>query len=159
MRAEFINKLFEFCDGQVEIRPVPNANDRAFFNIGDLTGIDAFCEKFSDSNLFFGVASRDGVNGTKNNIINIPAVWTDLNFKDTPRTEARENLKQFPFKPSVVVLSGGGVHLYWLFKEPAEQAEMSQVEDVNRRIASALGGDLNACDAARVLRIPGTMNH
>jgi putative DNA primase/helicase len=44
-------------------------------------------------------------------------------------------------------------------KEPVEQDEMLKVEDVNRRIAHALGGDFNSIDAARILRIPGTINH
>jgi len=159
MRDKFIKKLFEFCDNYVEIRPLPNAGDRRFFSTYDHEGINNFCDKQHKSNLFFGAASRDGVNGTKDNIINIPAVWTDLDFKDTPRTAARENLKKFPFKPSITILSGGGVHLYWLLKEPAEQSDISQVEDANRRIAIALDGDLNACDASRVLRIPDTLNH
>lgn len=33
------------------------------------------------------------------------------------------------------------------------------MENINRRIASQLGGDFNSCDAARISRIPGTVNH
>jgi len=68
-------------------------------------------------------------------------------------------LKKFPFKPSIIILSGAGAHLYLLLNEPAEKSDIEAVEDVNRRIAHALGGDQNATEAARVLRVPGTLNH
>ena len=44
-------------------------------------------------------------------------------------------------------------------REPADISDIDSVEYVNRRIAAVIGGDLNACDAARILRIPGTVNH
>jgi hypothetical protein len=149
-------KYYGFSEGKIEIRPIPG--ERAFFDIGDLEGIKSHCEKYKKKNLYFGVATRDGKGGCKENIVNIPCVWCDLDFKTTPREIAAQNLKEFPFKPSIIVKSGGGIHLYWFLKEPAEKSDISAVEDVNRRIVDKLGGDDNACDASRVLRIPGTKN-
>jgi putative DNA primase/helicase len=86
-------------------------------------------------------------------------VWSDVDFKNTPRNVLKDNYKKFPLKSSIIVKSGGGVHFYWLLKEPIEQSEISRVENINKRIATVMGGDINACDAARILRIPNTINH
>lgn len=64
--------------------------------------------------------------------------------------------------PSVVVASGGGWHCYWLLAEPyalAGDAERNRAIDLQRRWVEYHGGDKNAKDLARVLRVPGTMNH
>lgn len=154
---DFLNKLYQFCEGQIEIRPLPGNPE--FFNLDDFEGIDTHCSQYSKANLFFGVATRDGQGGGKENIVSIPCVWNDVDFKDTPRDVAAQKLKKFPFNPSIIVKSGGGIHLYWLLKEPAEKGDIATVEDINHRIADQLGGDHNSCDAARILRIPDTLNH
>lgn len=154
-RTEFINKLYQFCEGQIEIRPIPG--QPAFFDTNDIAGIDSHCQRFEKTNLYFGVGTRDGNGGKKENVVNIPYVWADVDFKSTPRDIAKEHLGKFPFKPSLIVSSGGGFHLYWMLKEPAGKSDFAAVEDVNRRIAEKLGDD-DVHDAARILRIPDTFN-
>ncbi len=153
----FFQNLYAFCDGMIELRALPSRK-RSFFNVSDFEGIGSFCEKNSGENLYFGVATRDGKGGKKENIVEIPAVWSDIDFKETPKDDLGKNLKRFPFKPSVIILSGGGAHLYWLLKEPAGKEDVHAVEDVNRRIALAIGGDMGSVDGAHILRIPGTTN-
>lgn len=155
-RADFFNKLYPYCEGQIEIRPLPG--EQGFFDIGDIAGIDLHCKRFEKSDLYFGMATRDGKGGAKENTVQFPCVWCDVDFKDTPREIFAQNLINFPFKPSVIVKSGGGIHLYWQLKEPAERSDIAAIEDANHRIAEALGGDHGACDAARILRVPGTKN-
>jgi len=58
----------------------------------------------------------------------------------------------------VKILSGGGLHLYWILDQQAEQANGEDIEKVNDWIASELGGD-NVRDIARVMRLPDTKNH
>jgi hypothetical protein len=157
-RQGFFQNIFQLCEGRIEVRALPSAQC-AFFNIGDHGAVEEFCNEHQGENLFFGVATRDGNGGTKENIIHIPALWCDIDFKNTSREIAREKLSSFPFRPSIVVKSGGGVHCYWVLKEPAEKSDTSAIEDVNKRIAVALGGDLAATDAARIMRVPGTINH
>jgi replicative DNA helicase len=153
--SNFFETLYQFCNGNIEIRPLPG--EQGFFSLDDHKGIESHCKRFEGNNLYFGVATRNG-GGTKKHIVNIPAVWCDVDFKDTPREILADRLKSFPFTPSIFVKSGGGVHLYWPLKEPAGKGDIPMVEDINRRIAVTLGGDTNACDASRVLRIPGTLN-
>ena len=86
-------------------------------------------------------------------------MWTDIDFKDQPERVAGEALNRFPLEPSAVVESGGGLHLHWFLKNPLDpQVEGKRVEVVLRRLAERLGGDRNACDVSRVLRLPGTQN-
>ena len=154
-RHDFFSTLFSCCDGYIEVRVLPLGKQH-YFALDDYTGIDSYCERNERYDLCFGVATRDGKGGRKDNIIHIPAVWCDLDFKDTPIEECHNRIRSFPFKPSIAVHSGGGYHLYWLLPEPATRDHIPMVEDVNRRIAHFLGGDMAATDASRILRIPGT---
>jgi len=156
-RATFFSSLYKNSEGRIEIRPLPGKP--GFFKLDDFSGIDSYCHRYKKSNLYFGVATRDGKGGRKENIIHIPACWVDVDFKDISMDDFAKRLKKFPYRPSVIVLSGNGTHLYWFFREPLKKKEMLTVEDLNRRIAKSLAGDLNACDAARILRIPETINH
>jgi len=154
---EFFKSLYQFCDDNfVELRALPSKR-RQFIPVDSLFGLDEFCGN-PDDNYYFGVALRIAGDGTKKGITQIPALHVDCDFKDTPRDILFEKIKQFPFKPSLIVKSGGGAHLYFILDEPVGHNQIGRVEDANRRIAAVLGGDLNACDASRILRIPGTVN-
>jgi len=91
-------------------------------------------------------------------IVVVPAVWADVDFKDISRQKLFDRLKNFLCKPSMIVKSGNGVHFYFLLSQPARPEDFARVVDVNKRIALCLNGDLNATDAARVLRPPETKN-
>jgi len=155
-QVAFFKTLYQYCEGQIEIRPLPG--DRGFYYFDDHIGIGSHCSKNDGSDLYFGVGTRDGNAGGKENLINIPAVWCDCDFKDSSREIIAQKLNNFPFKSSIIVKSGGGIHIYWLLKEPADKSDINTIEDINHRIAAKLGGDHNACDAARILRIPETKN-
>ena len=155
-RSSFFHTLYQFCEGKIELRVF--GKDRAFIDQSELLTIDAFCLKNQKENIYFGVGTRDGMGGEKANVVDIPAVWCDVDYKGTPRELIAKKLKEFPFKPSIIIRSGGGIHIYWLLKEPASNGDMSVVEDINHRIADKLGGDHNSCDGARVLRVPDTFN-
>jgi hypothetical protein len=63
--------------------------------------------------------------------------------------------------PSVLVASGGGYHCYWLLAEPfvlAADETRQRAVDVQHRWVAFVGGDDDAKDIARVLRVPGTLN-
>lgn len=152
--VSFFETLYQFCDeGNVNIRPIPGGN--SFVSLGNFQDIANICN--GNKNYYFGVALRKD-KGTKEDITEIPAVHCDCDFKDTPQNVLRQNLKRFPFKPSIIVKSGGGIHFYWILKEAGTIFDVPVVEDINKRIAVMLGGDLNACDASRIMRIPGTLN-
>ncbi len=59
--------------------------------------------------------------------------------------------------PSIVVASGGGAQGFWLFGEPTPFAGVNEIEDRNRGIEKALGGD-HCFNIDRIMRLPGTLN-
>lgn len=60
--------------------------------------------------------------------------------------------------PNLVIESGRGVHLYWLFDRPVPFKALPRWQHAQRNIVAALGGDPMAADATRVLRLAGTIN-
>jgi hypothetical protein len=161
---DFFGSLYARCspDSFIEFRPISENGipmQREYLRIDDYLRVIYHCRFNMYFNCFFGIATRDGKGGTKDNIIHIPALWCDVDFRYNDRKNFRKKLKEFQFPPSIKVFSGGGYHLYWILREPLEKTHIFELEDINRRIATALDGDQNACDAARILRVPWTLNY
>jgi len=139
--------------GEIEIRELPSRKQH-FYPVAEVTTL-----KFSQKeNVFFAVATRNG-GGTKEDILQIPCLWCDLDFKELPREQAELNLSKTPLKPSILVESGNGFHAYWLLDIPLGREDIAEAEKVLRLITQSLGGDNAATDASRILRVPGTLNH
>jgi len=159
--TEFFETMYEHCESRLELRGFKKGfpNKRRFCPIDRLDFIKDFCSRNRHYNLFFGVGTRDDTgNGRKKNVMEIPALWADVDFKNICPEAVKDNLDRFPFKPSIAVLTGHGAHFYFLLKEPARADEFGAVEDTLRRICAAIQADPAACEVARVLRIPGTVN-
>lgn len=103
------------------------------------------------TDVYFGVAPRTERSGSAAAVPHSHVLWADC---DTPAAMAA--LKTFDPAPALVIASGGGQHAYWPLQDPLETR---WIEQANRRVAFALGADLKATDAARILRPPGTCNH
>lgn len=118
--------------------------DRAVADVALLAG---------DLNVFVGVAPRTRQEGTAGAVERVWVLWADL---DGP--SALELLRDFRPLPSIVIRTGSQdhAHAYWPLRQPISG---TWAQRANRRLALALGGDLNATDAARVLRPAGTLNH
>ena len=119
--------------------------------------------------------------GKTDDIIGIPGLWLDLDYDSPgahkvrhplPPTEdaALSLLDAAPFKPSLIVHSGHGLQVYWLFKELAWFDTGDDREAFGRlcrgwqQVFQHAGRDRgwhvdSTADLARVLRIPGTRNH
>lgn len=117
--------------------------------------------------------------GKVEDVVAIPGVWLDIDIaheahkaSNYPKTveEALDIIKEFPLPPTIVVFSGYGLHVYWLFKEPwvLETPEERQVaqqcsadfQKTMQSIFKRKGYKIdNTSDLARVLRVPGTLNH
>ena len=79
-------------------------------------------------------------------------LWVDCDGDD-----AVSRLERFEPPPSIMIASGSGSnrHAYWPLTGPLGRDEL---ERANRRLAHALGADPASADAARILRIPGTLS-
>jgi len=121
-------------------------------------------------NYWIGVGLRkDTKGGAKVNLLALTAAFADVDVgkaghkgavKYQTKDEALAAIEAFPLRPSLVIDSGGGFQPYWLFREavPLTQEIITRLEGINRGLAQALGADLAATDAARILRLPGTFN-
>ena len=161
-RTAFLVALHNGCDGVYELRALPS-KARLFAPIGRPERADAFAQRYVSENLYIAVATRrDDASGKLENCQHLGAVFVDVDFKVTPEPAARARLAQFPFSPSAVVRSGGGLHVYWFLREPLDltaDGERLHAKQLLRRLAGTLGADLAAAEPARVLRLPGTFNH
>jgi hypothetical protein len=101
---------------------------------------------------YFGVLSRVRDGGRVDDTGPGAAVWADL---DISPEDARARLKGIPFAPSAVVLTGRGVHAYWLLSEERPPLELA---GLTRRMAVALGADMAPTHPAALLRLPGSIN-
>lgn len=147
--------------GLIELRAGPGI-DRTFVEGSRDPGLPDFMRRHANKNLFYGVASRlDASSGALANCGQLRALFVDLDFKVQGEDASRQRLWEFSPSPSIVVASGGGLHLYWPLLEPLDLQcdEAGTVKSLLRRLAIALGGDLAAAEPARILRLPGTLNH
>lgn len=136
-------------------------------------------------NVYFGLGLRDeklpgNQRGKSKDVIAIPGFWVEIDYaggvhaakpEELPPTieAARELINGFPLKPSIIVLSGGGLHAYWLFSELwvfMDDKERDKAAALLRRFqkwfkatAQKHGWKVDTTsDLARVLRVPGTFN-
>jgi hypothetical protein len=110
--------------------------------------------------VFLGVAPRQGKIGTKAGVSRLLAIWADLDTKQGHTRETRsKQITDLPYPPSMMVWSGAGLHVYWALGEPTDgEEELVWTEALMRRLAEGLEGD-PVWDRARILRLPGTLNH
>jgi P4 family phage/plasmid primase-like protien len=124
--------------------------------------------KCDGDNCYVGVASRkngsveEGAGG-KINLLGSSAYWVDVDVADPTEREQflKGTLAGFMLPPSFVVMSGGGLHVYWLLEEPTglkTEKQRETFEAVLKGLCDALHADRSATDSSRILRVPGTDN-
>jgi len=91
----------------------------------------------------------------------VNALYADFDVSDGQDPQALlARIEAIQPAPSVIVASGGGFHAYWLLAEPFHISDDSRGlwAEVQRWWVRAIGADFAACDLARLLRVPGTLN-
>jgi RepB DNA-primase from phage plasmid len=102
--------------------------------------------------VFFTPATLRARTAGNASVAQAETAWVDI---DDPRNLAR--LRRFLHRPHAVVHSGsGGVHAYWQLTEPVDG---DSIEEINRKLAAAVGADPASCNRGRILRVPGTRNY
>lgn len=143
-------------------------------------------EHSNEYNLCFNVCLQkqpppSGKRGKAEGAYVMPGLWMDVDIKgeghntdkNYPENEevALDIVNGLPWgRPSIVINSGGGFHVYWLFNEPwvlandqdwkraASLSARFQKYVINRAKENNYELD-NTSDLARPLRVPGTINH
>ena len=147
--------------------------------------------------VYFGVALQDrdralaiarrrrprigkcSVRGSEASATLLPALWADLDVAGPghssdrlppDREAALRLLETIPRPPSIIVDSGGGLHVYWLLREPlilVTDADRQAAKHLVERLQGALReaaaehgwGVDHTANLAQLLRLPGTLNH
>lgn len=165
-KRDFLSTLYRDSQGFLELRALGGhgAPWQEFAALHAHNQVESFCATatLQKRNVFFGVCLRDGAGGRKENLTFVPCIWTDIDFKQTSRERALKSLKELPFKASIIVLSGGGAHVYFVLKEPVSLVDdpttIEKIENINKRLALHVGGDPASTDIARILRLPDSIN-
>lgn len=135
-----------------------------------------------EQNVFFGVVLTDtkldeyhrvSIKGEYPPVLQ-PAIWADLDIKgenhkaDNLPPDAKTAISLLPFKASIVVNSGGGLHAYNLLDKPLLLNTYEERKNANKRNNDYLdmiraNGEGKykidgTADLPRVLRVPGTYN-
>ena len=163
MTKEFFELLYRFCDDKylLEFRTLPKVTQKWFPLDGTSNGMWGYLNSVKKGhNVYFGVGLRKSNGGGKVHVAQVPCVWVDVDFKHFPTpSDAKDAVfRALPFGWSIIVDTGGGYHAYAILQEPAEPEDFERIECINRGIARRIGGDLNATDIARILRVPNTRN-
>jgi P4 family phage/plasmid primase-like protien len=174
--ADFLADIFGVTTEQaVELRSFTNHSGdgpaRPLFT-RDMEMIAAHCSRWDGEGrgMFFGVCTRitGSHTGRRVDLAECPSLWADIDTAklglDKDRVVAA--LRPLPFPPSVIIDSGGGLHAYWLLNEaidvtadgPDAESTEAAITSALKQLAGICAGDLNVCDLARVMRLPGTMN-
>jgi hypothetical protein len=132
------------------------------------------------ANAYFSLGIRrsrlsDGQRGASSDVFAITTLWVETDAAMPYRSSAKRYfpdqeeiitfLRSLPLPPSIIVSSGGGIHAYWLLKEPlvfdADEADYAAalVRGWQSFIRSQTEYEIDYThDLARVLRVPGTTN-
>ena len=105
------------------------------------------------TDVYIGAAPRRRRHGGADAIDRVWTLWADLDG-----AAAVAALAAFSPPPNIIIATGsaGNRHGWWALREPLTP---EQAQRANRRLAHHLGADMRSTDAARILRVPGTLNH
>jgi hypothetical protein len=117
--------------------------------------------------------------GQAEGVIAIPGLWADIDVegeahkgKNLPPAgeDAMKVIGEFPLSPTLVLHSGHGLQVWWVFKELwvfDGEAERKKAQNLSRCFQATLKAEAKehgwgmdgTHDISRVLRMPGTYNH
>jgi len=100
-------------------------------------------------------------NNKADNICTLQCIYIDIdNVKDNiPRETTLKQLNEFEFKPSIIIDSGYGTHVYWLLKSAETTDEgIDKIYNVAKHFTNILNGDKSVCSRGHLLRVPGSYN-
>ena len=168
---DFIELLFEHAEFRPFITSLGNERDGTQQPKGDRMRdcgeILSFVETWDrpKRGMFFCVSTLRGPKRNKEDVAELPMLFADIDLKDVDDTveNIERKLKEMlPLPPSMMVRSGNGLHAYWIFKElisiNGNDEMKDRIEADLRVLADLVGGDLQVCEVARLLRLPGSHN-
>ncbi|MEI6153681.1 MAG: phage/plasmid primase, P4 family [Deltaproteobacteria bacterium] len=157
--------------GETEIRVFPKEGlPRKYFSISIDDAIKKVFELCNTGiDVYFGVNPRMNRGGKKENVHYVTAFHSEVDYgteghKKAPihktYDDALNAINSYVIKPTIINHSGGGFHCYWVLRIPISVKDIgaTTIENINKALSEALGGDSGTQDISRVLRVPGTYN-
>jgi len=176
--SKFIKDIFGwyiFDDGGV-MEVVLNLTSSYYFSKDQVDKAVEFASVASKNGhqVFLAPAVRKKDLGKKRsdgeNVLGSRCLWVDVDppVKTLPPDEMKqeaekllktfiEELKQYRIKPSYIVSSGNGFHVYFHFQRMYEYG-VDEWNEFQRALVELAKGDPQAKDMTRLLRFPGTIN-
>jgi hypothetical protein len=173
--ADFIVNLFGNSTGRVFLSTLPNPElkgtpagepDERHVWTRSSEQIGAFVAKWNRPGratyLAVSTFQRDATIRCKDTVQELIALHADIDFHATIESPEAilQIVEQLTPPPSLVIHSGHGLHLYWVFKESIAATAESKAEHERllRRLADHLGADTSVAHCAALMRLPGTTN-
>ena len=182
--------LFDFLwssadRGYLSVFELPSKRAR-FFNLAESDALEKAATTIASINGNQNIYQTMGLlkrppkkRGTEDDVIGIAAFWMDIDIAGQAhkvsrlpgsRQECIDFLEDFSLKPTLIINSGYGLHVYWVFSEvwyfdgAGEREKARQLSDKFQKtliqMAKEKGWDLDkTSDFVRVLRVPGTKNY
>ncbi len=125
MMSILIERILKGTTGNVEVRRMWWDSQKQKYDMTgrvftrDLKRIEEFVSG-GTGDVFHGINTRKpgASSGKKEDVYEVVCVIVDVDFKTTPQEVFERALNEFPLKPTFIVDSGNGRHLYWFFKTP-----------------------------------------
>lgn len=180
--TEWLTRLYEHCDGWLTLFSLDRTSGEQHVDWAPISEADKLAilaeERATSCCVWFGVATRKEPLGHKrggaDECLHIPALWVDLDVEgpnhkgghSLPPTidAAKKIIDDFPLPPSAVIRSGGGLQPWWFLTEPIGVEEARSILRGWGATWAELGRRRNwhvdnVFDVARIMRLPGTINH
>ncbi|KKN32073.1 hypothetical protein LCGC14_0817640 [marine sediment metagenome] len=180
--TEFLETIFSDAindTNKLSIFNLPSRASRRFVSIPE--GVIYIKAQPDTENVYFGLSLVKGNPSGRGKLEDTSAIgclWADIDIANSEHKKgnlppdietARKLLSKIPLKPSIIASTGGGLHPYWVFKEPwifETSADRIAAATLSRRLAGTLrniaaeyGYDLDNVGAlTQILRPPGTLN-
>lgn len=146
-----------------------NYYEKHFANDDQALRLIATHGKKADTWVSMATYSDPSSSRSQHNAEGLCALWLDVDAHEDSKYETVEEVQaalqaflaytNLP-KPTVINFTGYGVHAIWVFTEVIKREEWQPIADKLQDLAGRmfLGADPITADAARILRVPGTLN-
>jgi hypothetical protein len=143
-----VNKLSQLNQGDATWWGLPGMTEGTWTDVEGFPAIPI--------NIYAGVNPRITTGGSKNeDVLLARTLFVDLD--NTTIADAMEQLRRTKLPmPTMIVMSGHGVHFYWRLTDPI--FDLAYWKSIQKRLIRVFGSDGAIHDASRPMRVPGFYN-
>lgn len=185
MIKDFLSKLWPSVSksGKLSVFSLPSSKS-AHIDLLDAATAEQLTNKWvqDKQNVYFGVCARrpglaEHQRGKRPDLVGMPGLWLDIDILNPvhnrqdlipSQEKAVELVESFGLEPTLLIDSGYGYHLYWLFEEPVwfEPGDFARCQKLSNKFQEAFRQHSiskgyyidDTSDLTRILRLPGSFN-